>query len=178
MMRILKSLTILAGLVAAPLAAQQTPPPVIGPVITANARVPWIENVPLGPLGSRGPLQKAGTLISQGRYAEADLVLNHVRGVTRTNGGLQQKKFLQGVVALGQNNPETARRLFNQAISMRRNEHPGVLSGLALAELQLGDAAAAQRIRDRLQTQSDACDDACPSSEALKVVDKALAKGA
>ena len=181
-MRILTSLTILAGLVAAPVAAQPAPPTVIGPPITTDARLSWFENMLLDTKASPGTLQEARVLVSQGRYAEAGAVLNDVRDVTGTNGGLLQKRFLKGVVALGQNNPESARRLFKKAASMRRSEHPGALSGLALAEIQLGDEAAARRICDRLQMRSDACDSACPSSAALEsalgVVDKALARGA
>lgn len=176
-MRILKTLTIIAGLATVPVAAQATSP-VIGPAITNDARVPWFESMLRDTEASPGPLQKARTLVSQGRYSEADVVLNDVRDATRTNGALLQKRFLKGVVALGQNNPESARRLFKKAASMRRSEHPGALSGLALAEIQLGDEAAARRIRDRLQTRSDACDSTCSSSTALEnalgVVDKAL----
>lgn len=184
-MRILKSLSIVAALIAAPLAAQSTPPlagpvsaPVAGAVITPDARTLWFSEMKVAPRVSPGPLQYASELLARGRYADADHVLDGVRNATQTNGGLLQLRVLKGVAALGQNDAETARRLFKRAASMRRSGHPGALAGLALAELQMGDDAAEQRIRDRLQTRSDACDGACPSSRALEVVDKALAKGA
>ncbi|WP_156840149.1 tetratricopeptide repeat protein [Novosphingobium aquimarinum] len=180
-MRLTSSLTLVAALIAAPLAAQSTGP-VVGPVITTDARTLWFDNMKVAPHVTPGPLQQASGLLAQGRYAEADDVLDNVLGATRTNGGLLQLRLLKGVAALGQDHPETARRLFKKAASMRRSEHPGALTGLALAEIQLGDQAAAQRILDRLESRRDACDAACPEAKALGnavgAVQKALSPSA
>lgn len=185
-MRLIKLAILAAGLtagLAATLPAQAADP-VIGPPFVGEVRYSWFalegSLEPDGSTGqlSRDPLQQARKLVARGRYVEADAKLSQVMDTTNTNGRLLQVRFLKGVSALGQGDPATARSLLKRAADTGRSEHVGALSALAVAEVQLGDRAAAEQIRGRLQAHRDACESTCRQADAiasaLSVVDRAL----
>ena len=86
--------------------------------------------------------------------------------------------FLKGVTKLGLGDAAAARRYFEQSLSRGRNGTPGAMSGLALAEIQLGNMDAANDLLGRLRHQQQVCADNCDRAEsldqAIAVVEKAL----
>lgn len=115
---------------------------------------------------------KARNFVAEGRYAEANPVLNTLIG--RTNA--PQVRFLKGVTMLGLGDPAAARRYLEPA---SRTGHPGALSGLALAQIQLGNEDAAQNILNNLRSRLEKCGGMCADSKSLRqaigVVEKGLA---
>ena len=116
----------------------------------------------------------ARKLIVAGDYVKADNLLSNVVGKT----GSRQARFLKGVDKLGLGDPTAARRYFEQSLYRGRNGYPGAMSGLALAEIRLGNRDAAQDILDKLRYQrsrcSSSCDRASSLDQAVSVVEKAL----
>lgn len=117
-----------------------------------------------GPLSGTGKLiAKAGNLVAQGRYAEADPILSDLYGRTDS----RQVRFLLGMTSLGQGNAEAARRYFLQSLSVSRMGHPGAMSGLAVAEARLGNMDSAHAMLTRLKQQQAHCASRCLNSAAL-----------
>lgn len=120
-------------------------------------------------------LQQAQQLIASGDYVQADTLLATVIGETPS----RQARFLKGMVKLGLGDAAAARRYFEQSLYRGRNGHPGAMSGLAIAEIRLGNADAARDILHKLQYQQEKCGHSCDRAGALKqavgVVEKALA---
>ena len=142
----------------------------------------------LGPITGYGPDQfnsagggmyqdmaKAQRLIGDGQYQQADDLLATLVGRTSN----RQVRFLKGVAKLGMGDAAAARRYFERSIAYGRNGSPGVMSGLALAEIRLGNRDAAHSILDRLRTQKEKCGGDCsravPLDQAVSVIEKALA---
>jgi thioredoxin-like negative regulator of GroEL len=117
---------------------------------------------------------KAQKLVAAGRYGEAEPVVDELLRKV----GTPDIQFLKGITLLGQGQPHAARGYF-QAVVLRYNtRHAGAMSGLALADIRLGDADAARSILDTLRAQQAKCDNGCsraPSlNQAVMVVEKAL----
>ncbi|QGP78429.1 tetratricopeptide repeat protein [Sphingobium sp. CAP-1] len=119
-------------------------------------------------------IRQAQTLIASGDYMQADSLLATLVGRTSS----RQVRFLKGVAKLGLGDAEAARRYFEMSLYRGRNGNPGAMSGLALAEIRLGNRDAAQGILEKLRYQRARCDDNCdraaPLEQAVAVVEKAL----
>ncbi|WP_157102531.1 tetratricopeptide repeat protein [Sphingobium sp. TCM1] len=119
-------------------------------------------------------MQRAQGFIASGNFAEADKLLGSLIGKTSS----RQVRFLKGVAKLGLNDAEAARRYFEQSLYTGRNGHPGAMSGLALAEIRLGNRDAARDILQKLRYQQEKCGSDCdrakPLDQAVSVVEKAL----
>ena len=119
-------------------------------------------------------MQYARELVVQGKYAEADPVLNRLMGRTPS----KDVRFLLGVTKLGLGDADAARRYFERSVHRGFHYHPGSMSGLALAEIKLGNVDAANNILARLRKQREACDNRCGRAPALNaainVVEKNL----
>jgi TolA-binding protein len=113
-------------------------------------------------------------LIQQGDYARADKMLNGIMGDTSD----REARFLKGITLLAMNNPAGARRYFEKALPRGRSGHPGAMSGLALAEIRLGNADAARDLLQKLEYQKQQCagncDRAAAIDQAIGVVTKGL----
>ncbi|WP_256869420.1 hypothetical protein [Sphingobium lactosutens] len=110
-------------------------------------------------------LGQAQRLVAEGRYAEADPLLNELIGRTSS----RHVRFLKGLAALGLGDPATARRFFERALpGGGRVGSAGVMSGLALAEIRLGNAGAARAILNNLRYQQAKCRSDCDRAGALK----------
>lgn len=158
------------------------------PAIAQSSGVPHVLSAPnmtpvdgwgadsLGPTSRSVPanMAKAQSLVSRGRYAEADPLLNDLIGKTNS----RHIRFLKGVTALGLGEPATARRFFEKALPTPTSGSPAVLSGLALAQVQLGNIDAARSILQNLRNQQQQCGARCdrakPLDQAVSVVEKAL----
>ncbi|WP_370308935.1 tetratricopeptide repeat protein [Sphingobium abikonense] len=110
-----------------------------------------------------GALQHARELVAQGKYDEADPILNRLMGRTPS----KDVRFLRGVTKLGLGDADAARRYFVRSVHRGFHYHPGSLSGLALAEIRLGNVDAANDILARLRKQQAACDNRCERAPAL-----------
>lgn len=119
-------------------------------------------------------MDAARKLIASGDYVKADNLLSDVVGRTES----RQARFLKGVAKLGLGDPAAARRYFEQSLYRGRNGYPGAMSGLALAEIRLGNRDAAQEILDKLRYQRSRCSSSCDRAgsldQAVSVVEKAL----
>ncbi|KAA9016402.1 tetratricopeptide repeat protein [Sphingobium limneticum] len=126
----------------------------------------------LGP--RRVNVAHAQKLIAAGNYAEADAMLSKIIGETSS----KQVPFLKGVAKLGMGDAAAARRYFEKSLYYGKNGMPGAMSGLALAEIRLGNRDAAQNILDKLRYQQEKCSSNCdrakPLDQAVAVVEKAL----
>ncbi|HUD94016.1 tetratricopeptide repeat protein [Sphingobium sp.] len=113
-------------------------------------------------------------LIATGHYAEADVLLSKIVGRTSS----KQVRFLKGVTRLGMGDAEGARRYFEKSLYQGRNGYPGAMSGLAIAEIRLGNRDAAENILQKLRYQKEICSNSCdraqPLDQAVAVVEKAL----
>jgi tetratricopeptide (TPR) repeat protein len=120
-------------------------------------------------------IEKAQKLIATGQYAEADGILTKLVGRTSS----KRLRFLKGVSRLGMGDAAGARRYFERSLSYGRGGSPGVLSGLAIAEIRLGNRDAAENILQKLRNQQKNCASNCerakPIDDAVIVVEKALA---
>lgn len=118
---------------------------------------------------------KAQKLVADGRYAEADTLLNKLIGQTNS----RTVHFLKGVTALGLDDPATARRFFERSLPARGYGDPGAMSGLAIAQVRLGNIDAAQRILSNLRDQQRKCGTDCdraePLDRAVSIVERLLA---
>lgn len=94
---------------------------------------------------------RAQKLIATGHYAEADATLSRMMGRTSS----KQIRFLRGVAKLGLGDAVAARRYFEGSLYMGGNGHPGAMSGLALAEIRLGNRASAESILGKLRYQQE-----------------------
>lgn len=150
----------------------------VAPSLTAPVTTPpdgWgVDNFySTAPSMSRDFL-KAQHLVAEGRYAEVDPLLNQLIGKTSS----WRVHFLKGVTALGLGEPATARRFFEKSLPSGRSGDPGAMSGLALAEVQLGNTEAARHILRDLRYQQEKCRSDCDRAEPLKraiaVVEKVL----
>ncbi|WP_088185542.1 tetratricopeptide repeat protein [Sphingobium sp. Z007] len=125
--------------------------------------------------GSYRDLSRAQGLIASGDYVQADSLLTDLIGRTSS----RQVRFLKGVTRLGMGDAAGARRYFEQSLYRGRNGYPGAMSGLALAEIRLGNRDAAQDILQKLRNQQHVCGNDCdrakPLDQAIAVVEKALA---
>ncbi|WP_037488101.1 tetratricopeptide repeat protein [Sphingobium indicum] len=125
--------------------------------------------------GAASDLQQAQQLIASGDFVQADSLLATVIGETPS----RQARFLKGVAKLGLGEAAAARRYFEQSLYRGRNGHPGAMSGLAIAEIRLGNVDAARNILHKLEYQQEKCGHGCDRADALKqavgVVEKALA---
>lgn len=130
-------------------------------------------------LGNEGlsyrDLRQAQNLISSGNYVQADSLLSGIVGKTSS----REARFLKGVAKLGLGDPAAARRYFEQSLYLGRNGHPSAMSGLAIAEIQLGNIDAARNILKKLRYQQDACGGDCDRAQSLDqavlAIEKALA---
>lgn len=117
---------------------------------------------------------RAQDLIAAGQYAEADRLLTTLVGRTSS----KQVRFLKGAAKLGLGDAEAARRYFEKSLYQGRNGYPGAMSGLAIAEIRLGNRDAAQNILDKLRYQRGKCGSDCDRAKSLNqavgVVEKAL----
>ncbi|WP_311270979.1 tetratricopeptide repeat protein [Sphingobium sp. WCS2017Hpa-17] len=145
-----------------------------------------ITSSPAGPITGYAPTEfssafarntdigRAQNLIAAGQYAEADRLLTTLVGRTSS----KQVRFLKGAAKLGMGDAEAARRYFEQSLYQGRNGYPGAMSGLAIAEIRLGNRDAAQNILDKLRSQQDKCGISCDRAKSLNqaigVVEKAL----
>lgn len=120
-------------------------------------------------------LAKVQNLIAQGRYPEADPLLNKLMGQT----SIPRVRFLKGVTALGLGDAATARRYFERALPTTGYGDPGTLSGLAIAQARLGNIKAAQHILVNLRDQQSKCGTSCDRAEhldrAVSIVERLLA---
>lgn len=119
-------------------------------------------------------LTQARKLIAAGDYADADTLLNyHLVNVVGN-----EARFLKGVASLGTGDTEKARGLFEAVVKNRGYRHPGAMSGLAVAQVRLGNVAAAREILVDLQTRQQRCGESCryaaPLEQAITVVEKAV----
>lgn len=131
-----------------------------------------------GPQGARvQPLDAARAMIAAGQYRQADAYLGQVAGHA---SGLQRNevRFLRGVASLGEGDAARASGLFKSVVLSQGYRHAGAMSGLALAQIKLGDKAGARDILARLKTQQARCDAGCGRAasidQAVSVVEKAL----
>lgn len=119
-------------------------------------------------------LRQAQGLIAAGQYRQADVLLSKLIGQTSN----KQVRFLKGVAKLGMGDAQSARRYFEKSLYSGRNGYPGAMSGLALAEIRLGNRDAAENILDKLRYQQEKCGKYCdrakPLDQAVAVVEKAL----
>ncbi|MFC3442608.1 tol-pal system YbgF family protein [Sphingobium rhizovicinum] len=122
-----------------------------------------------------GDMVRAQRLIAAGDYAQADDLLSVLVGRSSS----RQVRFLKGVARLGMGDAAAARRYFEQSLYRGRNGYPGAMSGLALAEIRLGNRDAAENILTKLRYQQERCGQSCdrakPLDAAVSVVEKALA---
>lgn len=161
--------------IAAPAAAQNGN---MVPSLTAPVTTPidgWgVDRYYGAPPSLSRNMIKAQQLVAEGRFAEADPLLSKLIG--RTNS--RHLHFLKGVTALGLDEPATARRYFERALPSGRSGDPGAMSGLALAEVRLGNADAARHILRDLRYQQEKCrsdcDRALPLEQAVAVIERAL----
>ncbi len=120
-------------------------------------------------------MRQAQRLIASGDYVQADSVLATLIGRTEN----RQARFLKGVTKLGLGDQASARRYFEQSMYRGRNGNPGAMSGLAIAEIRLGNVSAARNILGKLRYQQEKCGHGCDRANALEqavgVVEKALA---
>ena len=167
----------LAIAAAAPAAAQVSISPGYGyPGVPGGALgVPpnsGLQPVPYFPGAAQRyyPTQAARQLILQGRYAEADRVLDHflVRQAT------PETNLLKGITSLKLGDAEAARWRFLKAARLTRYRNPYALAGLAEAELSLGNANAARDMLDKLRDQQEKCGTDCSRSESLERMVTAL----
>lgn len=119
-------------------------------------------------------IARAQNLVAAGQYAEADRLLTTLVGRSSS----KQVRFLKGAAKLGMGDAQAARRYFEQSLYQGRNGHPGAMSGLAIAEIRLGNRDAAQNILDKLRYQQDKCGSGCDRARSLNqavgIVEKAL----
>jgi tetratricopeptide (TPR) repeat protein len=117
---------------------------------------------------------KARALIAAGRYRDAEPVVDELLRKT----GSPEVQLMKGVVLLGLGQPQAARGYFQAVVLTYNSRHAGAMSGLALADIRLGDADAARDILRTLRAQQAKCDNGCsraPSlNQAVMVVEKAL----
>lgn len=109
------------------------------------------------------PVDAARKLILDGRYAEADRVLDHF-DVRQTAA---ETNLLKGITSLKLGNAEGARWRFLKAAKITRYRDPNALTGLAAAELSLGNKDAARAILGKLRSQQEKCGTRCTRSESL-----------
>jgi hypothetical protein len=167
------SLVLLTALgLAAPAAAQNAPMVLSAPNTTPTFG--WGADA-----GGSGATRLSGyavaqRLIAEGRYAEADPMID--RMIARTDH--PRVRFLKGVNALGLGDPATARRYFLRALPVTRNGDPGAMSGLAIAEARLGNQDAARAVLVNLRRQQEQCRSGCDRraalSRAIGVVEKVV----
>ncbi len=160
---------------ATPAAAQNgSMTPALAPPMTTPIDGWGADNFYSAPRFLSRDVLKAQHLVAKGRYAEADPLLNQLIGRTSS----RRVHFLKGVTALGLGQPATARRFFERSLPSGRNGDPGAMSGLALAEVRLGNADAARHILRDLRYQQEKCRSDCDRAEPLKqavaVVERAL----
>ncbi|KQN08626.1 hypothetical protein ASE85_17015 [Sphingobium sp. Leaf26] len=126
------------------------------------------------PVSPSPDLRQAQGLIAAGQYGQADVLLSKLIGQSSS----KQVRFLKGVAKLGMGDAQSARRYFEQSLYRGRNGYPGAMSGLALAEIRLGNRDAAENILDKLRYQQEKCGHDCdrakPLDQAVAVVEKAL----
>lgn len=128
----------------------------------------------IGAFARNMDIGRAQNLIAAGQYVEADRLLTTLIGRTSS----KQVRFLKGAAKLGLGDAEAARRYFEKSLYQGRNGYPGAMSGLAIAEIRLGNRDAAQNILDKLRYQQEKCSSNCdrakPLDQAVAVVEKAL----
>lgn len=126
------------------------------------------------PLWRESDIGKAQGLLAVGRYAEADMLLSNLIGRTSS----KQVRFFKGAAKLGMGDAVAARRYFKKSVHQGRNGYPGALSGLAIAEIRLGNRDAAENILQKLRNQQAKCGLGCDRAklldQAVAVVEKAL----
>lgn len=159
--------------IAAPAAAQNAPVILSAPVTTPVDG--WGADRGGGRTTYLGSCyQRAQALIAQGRYAEADPLIDRL--MSQSNSG--RIRFLKGVSALGLGDPAAALRYFERALPVTRIGDPGAMSGLAIAEARLGNGDAARTILSDLRRQQDQCGRGCDRRDALeravRVVEKVV----
>lgn len=117
------------------------------------------------------PVATARILIEQGRYAAAARLLSgpHVRQGKET-------RFLKGVSSLGMGDADTARRHFSHVARADNYREPSALTGLAAAELELGNVSAARDILGTLKEQQAKCKGECRRAKSLDRAVAALEK--
>ncbi|WBH16265.1 tetratricopeptide repeat protein [Sphingomonas radiodurans] len=116
------------------------------------------------------PVEAARKLILEGRYAEADRVLDHfyVRQTTA------ETNLLKGITSLKLGDADAARWRFLRAAKITRYRDPSALTGLAAAELSLGNEDAARDILGKLRSQQEKCGTGCARNESLSRAVSAL----
>lgn len=166
--------------VAVPAYAQQNGTGISGIHFDAGSPMGVVPITGFGPDNFKGgnrstSLDQARQLIASGDLMQADKLLATVIGETPS----REARFLKGVTKLGLGDAASARRYFEQSLYRGRNGHPGAMSGLAIAEIKLGNVDAARDILHKLQYQQEKCGHSCDRAGSLKqavgVVEKALA---
>lgn len=164
----------LCALLAAPAAAQNSAPVTLSAPVTTPIDGWGADSLGGPPRSLSRDFIKAQRLVADGRYVEADSLLNKLIGQTNS----RKVRFLKGVTALGLNNPETARRFFERSLPATGYGDPGAMSGLAIAQVQLGNVDAAQRILSSLRDQQRKCGTDCdraePLDRAVSIVERIL----
>lgn len=121
-----------------------------------------------------GDVIRAQQLIARGQYAQADRLLSTLIGRSSS----KQIRFLRGTAKLGLGDASAARRYFEQSLYQGRNGYPGAISGLAIAEIRLGNRDAAESLLNKLRYQQAKCGTDCDRAQSLdqavRVLEKAL----
>ncbi|WP_409529922.1 tetratricopeptide repeat protein [Sphingobium yanoikuyae] len=178
-MRFAFLLPVIISTFAAPIMAQAPSGPATAqPAYHEGLRPSWdnLYNIDSGVYGDfrTANYGRVRQLMQQGHYAQADKALNRIMSGSND----LEARFLKGVTTLALNNPEGARRYFERALPNGRSGHPGAMSGLALAEIRLGNPDAARDLLRKLEYQKEKCagncDRATSIDQAIGVVKKAL----
>ncbi|OHD01686.1 MAG: hypothetical protein A3H25_04800 [Sphingomonadales bacterium RIFCSPLOWO2_12_FULL_63_15] len=106
----------------------------------------------------------ASVLISDGRYAEADAMLTD--SIARSAN--RQTRFLKAIASLGVGDAETAKRYFRTLVKMGHYRHVGAVSGLAIAEIRLGNADTARDLLQNLRSQQEKCGMDCSRAQSIQ----------
>jgi hypothetical protein len=152
----LTALLLLCSAIAVPAQAQQNGTGITGIHIGLSSFPVTAPVTGYGPdnfvVANQAPyrdMDAARKLIASGDYVKADNLLSDVVGRTES----RQARFLKGVAKLGLGDPAAARRYFEQSLYRGRNGYPGAMSGLALAEIRLGNRDAAQPLQQQLRSR-------------------------
>lgn len=126
------------------------------------------------PAADHADITRAQELIVTGQYMQADRLLTTLMGRSSS----KQVRFLKGAAKLGLGDADAARRYFEKSLYQGRNGYPGAMSGLAIAEIRLGNRAAAESLLGKLRSQQAKCGSDCDRAQSLgqavQVVEKAL----
>ncbi len=108
-------------------------------------------------------VETARNLVAQEKYREALAEL----GSPFVHPQSRDAQLLKGVAWLEVGDAQAARRFFRDAAKASRHRDVAAMTGLALAEIKLGDVDAAKSVLHKLQRRQATCGGTCDSAASL-----------